>query len=302
MDWNTFLTKRAKHDLELCSDLNSIIQSDKHVYIVVKEGKCTVEAPYKFFSWRERTFKPRKDFIEKFMTQIDFSDSPDCKIPLRVSDSYEYTCKLSFSWAKPANKPGLLFPCWSFTNWEDTVKEFDTHYVEWDKRYDEGYFKGQDSSCTTTNLRKIVQDIFPSFIDLDSKVISPITDMQKYKVAFDLPGYAPWSVRTPFINLSGCASLRILLYDTKRNEEPWIQFFEHDIHGIFIEESTAEHIPEKRKLKLAYEMNTEFNKSLGKRAQYKAEKLRQSMRSLTTKHMLTYVQYICNFVGEKQDI
>lgn len=36
----------------------------------------------------------------------------------------------------------------------------------------------------------------------------------------------------------------------------------------------------------------------GKRAQNRAEK----MKSLTTKHMLTYIKFICNYIGEKQDL
>ena len=40
----------------------------------------------------------------------------------------------------------------------------------------------------------------------------------------------------------------------------------------------------------------------GKRAQNRAEKMREKMKSLTTKHMLTYIKFICNYIGEKQDL
>jgi hypothetical protein len=292
-EWDKILLKRAKHDLAMITDFNTILDSDKHVYIHVKDGKCNVKSP-KFLTWRDKVWTPRKQFVERLLSKIDFSDSPDCTIPLRVSDGYEYTGQLSFCWAKPQNKSSLLFPCWSFDNWEKTIKEFDKHYIPWEDRTDTGYFKGSDSSKPTNNIRAIVHDIFPQYIDLNSKTFEPITEMMKHKISFDLPGYSNWSVRTPYIDLSGCSSLRVLLYNKPHSEEQWIQFYEHDIRGILSSETD---IP-----KIIPELKDEFNKLLGKRAQNRAEKMREKMKSLTTKHMLTYIKFICNYIGEKQDL
>jgi len=189
-------------------------------------------------------------------------------------DSYGYDNDISFCWSKPYNKPGLLFPCWSFNNWENTVKEFDKHYIPWEEKLDEPYFKGQDSTKTKSNIRKIFKQMYPENVTLDDPVVSPVTDLMKYKVCFDLPGAKPWSVRTPYIDLSGSASLRVLHYYPKWGEKPWIQFYEDpkDLRGIFIEGNYDKPLKEQQIAMLQDEVPPVLNTLYGKRAQNRAEK------------------------------
>jgi len=272
MDWDKFLLKRAKQDLSTFNTFDITVKTHKHFFLQNKEGKFNIQ--YQKDDVSTPFLKERIVFIDNLFKKIKTEDLPDFRIKMYKLDSYGYDNDISFCWSKPYNKPGLLFPCWSFNNWENTVKEFDKHYIPWEEKLDEPYFKGQDSTKTKSNIRKIFKQMYPENVTLDDPVVSPVTDLMKYKVCFDLPGAKPWSVRTPYIDLSGSASLRVLHYYPKWGEKPWIQFYEDpkDLRGIFIEGNYDKPLKEQQIAMLQDEVPPVLNTLYGKRAQNRAEK------------------------------
>jgi hypothetical protein len=314
MDWDTALMKRAKHDLLGFKSFNNLKVKGNHAIIQIKEGKYSLKRMYKHDP--DGLFYPREKYINKLLHLIDVSDLPDVQVPINLYDSYEWDGDFSFVWAKPYNKNGLLFPSWEFDEWNKKVKEFDDEYIAWDERSDTPYFKGRNTTEKSSNLRHILQDMYPEYILLDklttdneakykkTKEYEPITTLMKHKIVFDLPGNKPWSVRTPYIYLSGSTSLRIFQYYPRWGEKQWIQFFEDpkDLHGIMIEGNYDKPLKQEQVKYLEDEMPKQLRLLQGKRAQNRAEKMRERMKSLTTKHMLTYIKFICNYIGEKQDL
>jgi hypothetical protein len=300
MDWDKFLLKRAKEDLSMYKNYDNVIRGTKNAIIQIKEGKFNIK--YQDGFTKTVFFEARERIIPYIFKQIDLSEMPDCKIPIYTYDSYDYNNNFHFCWAKPYTKPGLLFPCWSFYNWENTVKDFDKKYIPWESRYDEPYFKGSDTTARRSGVRKLFEDMYPDNVFLDDPVFSPVTDLMKYKVVFDLPGTKPWSVRTPYIDLSGSASLRVLHYYPKWGEKPWIQFYEDpkDLRGIFIEGNYDKPLKPEQINMLKDEVPSMVNTLNGKRAQNRAEKMRDRMKSLTTKHITNYISFICKYIGERQ--
>jgi len=315
MDWDTVLMKRAKQDLEMFDTFNKIKIDNTYGVIIIKDGKFNYKRNYKHNP--EELMYPREMHVKQMFKMIDTSDLPDVQIPVHLMDSYDWAGNFSFVWAKPYSKKGLLFPSWEFDDWDTKVKNFNNAYIPWKDRSDEPYFKGRDTTFPTSNIRKILRGLFPDYIHLDpiifteneakykqNKTYEPTTNLIKHKIVLDIPGTKPWSVRTPYIYLSGSASLRIFHYYPRWNEKPWIQFFEEpkDLHGLMLESNWEKPLKEEQIEYLQDEMPKQFRLLHGKRAQNRAEKMREKMKSLTTKHMLTYIKFICNYIGEKQDL
>ena len=150
MDWDKFLINRANNDLSEYTDYDTIIKNDKHCIVKIKDGKIKYD---KLYYDKFDIFGPRQKFIEKIFNKLDLTELQDCRIPINIYDSYEWNSKnFSFVWARPFNKPGLLFPYLAFDNWESTVKKFDDHYIPFKKRLDGPYFYGQDSTSNRSNF------------------------------------------------------------------------------------------------------------------------------------------------------
>jgi len=301
MDWDKFFLKRAKEDLSMYKNYDNVIRGTKYAIIQIKEGKFNIK--YQDGFTKTVFFEARERIIPYIFKQIDLSEMPDCKIPIYTYDSYDYNNNFHFCWARPYNKKGLLFPCWSFYNWENTVKEFDKQYIPWEEKLDEPYFKGSDSTAKRSEVRKLFKVMFPNNVILNDPVFSPVTDIMKYKVVFDLPGVKPWSVRTPYLDLSGSASLRVSHYNPNWAEKtPWIQFFEDpkDLRGISIEGNYDKSLKPEQITMLEEEVPKIVNTLYGKRAQNRAEKLRERIKTLTTTNITNYISFICNYIGERQ--
>jgi hypothetical protein len=297
--WDKILLKRAKEDLSAFKNFELTNVTDKHLVITNREGVFTM----KYKKNVPSIFIERIENIAHLFKRINTKELPDFSIKLYIYDSYDYDETLSFSWAKPYNKPGVLFPCWSFDNWDKTVKEFDKHYVPPESRIDEPYFRGNNTTLSRSNFRQIIKSFYPNYVTLGNLLIKhPVTDLMKYKVCFDLPGAKPWSVRTPYIDLSGSASLRIFHYYPKWDEKPWIQFYEDpkDLRGIFIEGNYDKPLKQEQIEYVEQELPKHLKLLLGKRAQTRAEKIRERMRSLKNEHITQYLSFICNYVGERQ--
>jgi len=302
MDWNKFLIDRANDHLSEYTDYDTILNTDKHCIVKIKDGKLT----YKKLYWDKfNIFEPRQKFIEKIFSKINLNEVQDCQIPINMYDSYEWNSKnFSFVWAKPYNKPGLLFPYLAFDDWESTVKKFNDNYIPWEKRSDEPYFYGQDSTSNRSNIRDLLQTYYPNYITLNNPKVQPVTDLMKYKINFDIPGARPWSVRSAFIALSGSASIRIIQYNPRWNEKTWIQFYENidDIEGIEITNNYDKPLSEDIIKNLKPVIDSQIKSYLTEKENQKnAEILRNKMKELKTEHIINYITHIVNYIGKKQN-
>lgn len=300
MNWNKFLIERANNDLNNYTDYDTIIQNEKHLIVNIKDGKIKYK---KLFFDKFNIFTPREKFIEKIFSKIDLSDIQDCVVPINMYDSYEWNSKnFSFVWARPYNKPGLLFPYLAFDDWESTVKKFDNNYIPFEKRLDGPYFYGQDSTSNRSNIRDLLQKLYPENITLNNPIIQPVTDLMKYKIVYDIPGARPWSVRSAFIGLSGSVSLRIIQYNPVWNEKTWIQFYEdiNDITGIEIQNNYDKPLSNEIIKNLKPTIDKVIQMSLKEEAEETANMIRQKMKKLKTDHILNYIKYIVNYIGKKQ--
>jgi len=302
MDWDKFLINRANNDLSNFNDYDTIIKNDKHLIVNIKDGKIKYEQLYddKF-----NIFEPRQKFIEKMFNKLDLTELQDCRIPINMYDSYEWNSKnFSFVWSKPFNKPGLLFPYLAFDDWESTVKKFDDNYIPFQSRSNEPYFYGQDSTSSRSNIRDLLQKLYPNYITLNNPILQQVTDLMKYKIAFDIPGARPWSVRSAYIALSGSVSLRVIQYNPRWNEKTWIQFYEdiNDIKGIEITSNYDKPLSTEIITNLKTTIDKQIKKSLKKEAEEKANQIRNKMRDLKTDHILNYIKHIVNYIGNKQNI
>jgi hypothetical protein len=303
MDWDKFLLKRAKDDLSMFDNFDSIKKTKKHCIIRVKEGRFSLKCPegYDMFG----ILQPREKFIQTMFNKLDLTDIQDCTIPVNMYDSYDWDSGFSFIWAKPYNKRGILFPYLLFERWDSIQKDFNT-YIPWTDRSNEPYFKGSDNLTLKkrSNIRGVLRDMYPQNIILDNPLRDPETQLMKHKLVFDIPGAKPWSVRSAFISLSGSASVRIIQYNPGWDEKKWIQFYEEpeDIKGIELAQSYDKPLTQDNLDYLKKSIDQCKVSYLTKPYQLSAEKERKRMMSLKTHHILKYISYICNYIGQKQGV
>lgn len=312
MSWERLLKERADTDLSDYSDSEFECHVDKRhkefCYIQIKDGKLRI-IENKYNKEVEFLTVERIGYARNILSLIDISKIGDVLLPLYIPDShaYEYS-NVYFNWVKPQHKKGLLFPAWTFWNWDKTKQIFEDSYIPWSDRETGPYFVGSDTTSLRTNLREIVRSFYPATIKLARsreefrKNYEPVTNILKYKLVFDLPGTKPWSVRTPLIGLSGAYSVRILNYYPKWGEGPWFQFFEDPDElmntGIHITGNYDRPIPKEVIPKLKERIDDEIKH--GMKRWNTAKSIRNKMMKLTEKDILTYLEYLLSKVSEKQ--
>lgn len=297
--WTSFLKKRADEDLGMYDTFEiSTNLGDKYLYIKIKDGNITLK--------NEKNVNDRRDNIVKyFISKMNTKNIPDCEIPIYIADSYGWQDKhIHFCWSKPQGKKGILFPSWEFKNWENVKQNFTDEYIPWTERERGPYFIGKNSTKQHTNLRKIIQELYPEHVRiLEEKDTyrEPPTNLMKYKLAFNLPGYKPWSIRSALIDLAGCSQVAIYQYYSKWKEGPWYQFFEdpNTFDGVFLEGNYNTSFPNKKIPLLKTELDNEIDKAIKRHAKAKAN--RERMMKLTTDHIVSYLEYIFTEVGKKQN-
>ena len=185
----------------------------------------------------KKVLQPRYDqaklLLENLQTKLPNKKFVNITIPLYVGDSYAWDYNGPFfCYSKPKNKNGLLFPNWNFVNWDKTKETFKKDCeLSWKERKNDIYFKGDKTSESHSQIREKLGKIYDS-IQLSGPYQQPTT-MCKYKYVFDLPGRFPWSVRSPFLELSKSQILKINLFNGRWNEENWIQFYDYkDPEGL----------------------------------------------------------------------
>jgi hypothetical protein len=242
----------------------------------------------------------RISVIEYFLKKLNLSDI-NCVIPFYVWDSYgdEFSFP-HFCWAKPHNKKGLLFPCWTFKNWDAVVDKAESSLVPWKEKEPDAYFKGSSKTTPKSKIRTTMQKIFPDYIKLDQPH-EHWTEMFKHKVLFDIGGNKPWSVRSPLIALSGSVPLRILQYYPKWNEDVWIQFYEDptDVRENSIEikgNYDREFIPSKE---FVEECHQTLAGSL--RKWKRAQSIQKRMMELKEEDIVFYLEYLIKDFAKRQN-
>lgn len=312
MNWESFLKKRADADLSDYSDSEFECHIDKRYkefcYIQIKDGNGKI-----IQNNQNKDVKiladERVGYLKNILSLLDISKIGDVLIPLYIADSYAYEySNIHFDWVKPQHKKGLLFPVWTFWNWDKTKEIFENSYIPWTDREPGPYFVGSDTTSPRSKIREIVKSFYPDTVKLARsreewrKNYEPVTNILKYKVVFDLPGTKPWSVRTSLIALSGSYSVRILNYYPKWGEGPWFQFFEDPDElmntGIHITGNYDRPIPKEAIPTLKERIDDEIKHGL--KRWNTAKSIKNKMMKLTEKDMLNYLEYILSKVSEKQ--
>jgi Glycosyl transferase family 90 len=303
--WKSLLKKRADTDLSMYSDFSvpklSKQDRQKVVLIEITKGKYNVldKASYKDSPYKDMITN-RISVIEYYLKKLDLSDI-SCVLAFYVWDSYgEEFSFPHFSWAKPHNKKGLLFPCWTFKNWDEVINEAETSLVPWKDKKTDAYFKGSGKTTPRSKIRQTMQKIFPDYVKLDG-AHEPWTEMFKHKILFDIPGHKPWSLRSPLIALSGSVPMRILQYYPKWNEDVWIQFYEdpEEIRDGAIEIKAnydKEFIPSKEFEEVCHQ-TLEGSLRKWKRAQ----RIQKRMMELKEEDIVFYLEYLIKQFAEKQN-
>jgi hypothetical protein len=304
-DWKKFLKQRADKDLSMYSDFSvpSISQKEKErvLLVEIRKGKYSIvdKTSYRTNPYKDMVSN-RISVIDYYLKKLNLSDIPDCRLVFYVWDSYGDEFKFPhFSWSKPHNKKGLLFPCWSFKKWDAVVKEAGNKNVSWKDKKTDAYFRGSSTS-TRSKIRETMQKIFPDYVKLDG-AHEPWTEMFKHKVLFDIAGAKPWSVRSPLIALSGSVPLRILHYYPKWGEDVWIQFYEdaEEIRENAIEirgNYDKEFIPTKE---FVEECHEKLDGSL--RKWKKAQSIQKRMMELKEEDIVFYLEYLIKEFAKKQN-
>jgi hypothetical protein len=310
MSWTNLLQSRADTDLQMYSPSEFDFDTQntgKYVYIFIKDGKkkvITGNVPKNV----QHVHIPRTRFIEYMLDKIDANQIGDAIVPLFIADSFGYESKrIEFSWAKPANKRGLLFPCWSFMEWEKVKQEFQNKYIPWTEREIGPYFIGANST-EKSGFREIIRSFYPNNVVLTDSIqqwrsmFQPSTNLMKYKLVFDLPGLKPWSVRSPQIALSGSHSIRFLQYYPKWGEEPWIQFYENldDIRSSSIVLEGNYDIPIKKEIIQPLHDAIDNHIHSGIRKWARAKRIRENMMKLNEQDIVRYLEYILRHVATRQ--
>ena len=304
-DWKNILKKRADKDLSMYEDFSvpSISKQDKQkiVLVEINKGKYTVVDKNSYKTNPYKDFSARLSGIEYYLKKLNLSEVEDCTVPFYVWDSYGEEFNFPhFSWAKPYSKKGLLFPCWTFKNWDAVVEEAKQTHVPWKDKEPDAYFRGSGKTTPRSKIRQIMQKIFPEYIKLDAPH-EAWTEMFKHKILFDIAGHKPWSVRSPLIALSGSVPLRILQYYPKWGEEPWIQFYEDpaEIRENALEITQnydKEFIPSKEFVEACHKT---LAGSL--RKWKRAQRIQKRMMQLKEEDIVFYLEYLIKEFAMKQN-
>ena len=159
-----------------------------------------------------------------------------------VGDEYLYKYKNLpiFTFSKPINKQGLLFPDHTFVDIEPENKTdkdkakpitIETLYEEENKnKINEIFFIGQNISLYQDkkfNIRKYFSGFKKPFnVIIDGKFM-PMKDFSKYKYLLNLPGAWPWSFRFKFLFLMKSLVINVELHDISyKSDERWINIFD----------------------------------------------------------------------------
>lgn len=208
--------------------INSKIKySKKHCIIKFINNKYTL---YKCKNTidNENRYNSIKILLNKMIKYINYNNLNQLNgiFIFRIADGYDYEYDIpTICYAKPINKKSFLYPDFNFHRLENKKKKFNK-YCNNINKINKIYFKGNSTSHLKTQIREKMTNLkHPFKIDISNKSI-PYYHICNYKYLLDLPGYKPWSVRLIELYLSRSLPIRIIFYNSKWNEKPWIQFYE----------------------------------------------------------------------------
>jgi hypothetical protein len=229
--WQHHLKSVADRDLALIPTSISIKYKLGGSYSILQIYNGKIKIYYSLSKVLREHLQPRfndaKLLLENLQMKLKKKQFPNITIPLYVGDSYAWDYEgPCLCYSKPKNKNGLLFPHWNFLNWDKTKETFKKECtLPWKERIGDIYFKGDKTSEPHSQIREKLAKIYPS-IQLSGPYQPPTTTC-KYKYVFDLPGRFPWSVRSPFLQLSNSQIIRIDLFNARYGEENWVQFYDY---------------------------------------------------------------------------
>ena len=151
---------------------------------------------------------------------------PDCDVYFWIMDKMPYLSNdlddfPLWVFSKPIDKNYILSPNDSFEcfhvdkkyrgkcyDWDEIKNKINKNCkIPFEKKKQIIYFKGAKTTILNSKLREKLEEThkelkIPLKIDLDVwKNYEPIYNLCKYKILLDLPGRAPWSIRTQFLHL-----------------------------------------------------------------------------------------------------
>lgn len=231
-EWYKCLDKQIETDINMYKniDLSAVknLEKAKYHYLQITIKNNIIQNSIDFKNDQQDRIKNINDLINNAINYSIKNNLPKINgtFFFRTNDSYEYKYNYPiFSFAKPKNKLGLLYPDFNFLKIFNKIKKFDLHCN--DNKINKIYFKGNSTSKKRSTIREkmsLLQDPFEINIDKKNK---PYYNICKYKYLLDLPGNKPWSVRLIELYMSRSLPIRVIFHYSKWNEDIWIQFYEN---------------------------------------------------------------------------
>lgn len=235
-EWYKCLEKQIDTDLEMYKhikidhkDIAKLKKSSKHICIVIKKNVIKTDIPKTSWNVTERRYSSLFELM-----QLSINYAIDHKLPsitgkfyFRIADGYDFEFNYpTINYSKPKNKLGFLVPDFNFL---DVFTKIDTFKRECSKtdKINKLYFKGGSNSVKKSKIREKMSKFKTPFKVLINTKSDPYYYLCKYKYVLDLPGFKPWSVRLIELYMSTSLPVRILLYNSKWDEDIWVQFYEN---------------------------------------------------------------------------
>lgn len=225
---NAFKKKYSTQEL-----IDEYINNNRFIILEIINNKINLQyAIHKDFLNRKNLFIK---IIEKTLEKYKINDTI---IILYSGDNYCYDNKPIFNYALPDNKLGLIFPHFSFIDYNnydnniDNIKQTFNNYKA-NVIYNDIYFKGSSSSKKQTRIReKLEYEEKPLNVIVSSKTYEEIYKIKNHKYILDLPGVKPQSIRFNLLTFSERLIIRISFYNSKKNEKSyWRQFTDFIYEG-----------------------------------------------------------------------
>lgn len=231
-EWYKCLDKQIETDINMYKNIDlsaaEKIEKAKYHYLQITIKDNILQETIDFTNDQQGRLKNINDLITIAINYSIKNNLPKINgtFFFRTNDSYEYKYNYpTFSFAKPKNKPGLLYPDFNFLKLFNKIKKIDLHCN--DNKINKIYFKGNPTSKKRSAIREKMSLLSNPFeINIDKKY-KPYYNICKYKFLLDLPGNKPWSIRLIELYMSKSLPIRVILYNKKWGEDIWIQFYEN---------------------------------------------------------------------------
>jgi hypothetical protein len=242
-EWYVKLKEQAEIDYKMFvsvnkqffhSELDTYMKDKKHIKFTIRNNELTTQYN------REIKENPRAKSAEKLVKSLlayisaNKLKSIDGDYIMRLADACDFEPSIPiFTYCKPHNVKGFLFPDFNIGMLEEKKTMFANRYPNSNKK-NIMYFKGTASSCNKTKIREKLEPLSNSVmkVELKNDIHSPYYTISDYKYVLDLPGNYPWSVRLIELYMSCSLPFRVNFYCTREINNKvnwygqWVQFYE----------------------------------------------------------------------------